>query len=128
MTLSLPLSIINSLEDTLLFLAPDKDMFAEAKLSDITRAILLRQWEEFIMQSKAIKFDPLKHCTEDLGGDELERLAHDWAMVRAGESDAILDEMWGKWSKKLKDIIKYQGTLNLDYDYDTKIVSINLVR
>ena len=128
MTLYLPLTVTNTIEDTLVFLAPDKDKFAEGRLSDITRAILIRQWEEFVYQTKAIKFDALKHCTEDLGGDELERLAHDWVMVRAGESDTILDEMWGKWSKKLKDIIKYQGTLHLDYDYDSKLVSINLVR
>ena len=128
MTLSLPITVTNTIEDALVFNAPDPDNLVGAHIDAITRAILIRQWEEFVYQYTVIKFDPDKHCIVDDVDDTLSRLAYDWVMSRTGQGD-IFGDNWGKrWGKKLAHIAKYQGTLHMEYDYDQKLVTLGLVR
>ena len=128
---ALPLNVTNSIEEALLFVSSSDSAFGEGKLDPIARAVLIRQWEEFVNSYTRIGFDSTQHLAQDIDlaeGNEEDYLAHDWVLSRSGSGAGLWDGRWGSWGDKLHKLSLLQGQLETDYDEETGTLYLVSVR
>ena len=112
-----PILISDSVEDTLLLLSDHPDAPVLGSLSTIARAILMRQWEEFLQNCKVVGFV--------IGEDKEKELARDWVLSRTGAgAPGLSSQQWGRWGSALQGIADRQGALRPSYDPESGELSL----